>query len=66
MNKSCKDCRRRRCCKDNNGVKYLLVGQDLFDRTVDAKGNENKRFQGNGSFIFDYDYKKTIVPKNLG
>ena len=21
--------------KDNNGVKYLLVGQDLFDRTVD-------------------------------
>ena len=24
--------------KDNNGVKYLLVRQDLFDRTVDAKG----------------------------
>ena len=24
--------------KDNNGVKYLLVCQDLFDRTVDAKG----------------------------
>ena len=23
--------------KDNNGVKYLLVRQDLFDRTVDAK-----------------------------
>ena len=23
---------------DNNGVKYLLVRQDLFDRTVDAKG----------------------------
>ena len=22
---------------DNNGVKYLLVRQDLFDRTVDAK-----------------------------
>ena len=22
--------------KDNNGVKYLLVRQDLFDRTVDA------------------------------
>ena len=24
--------------KDNNGVKYLLARQDLFDRTVDAKG----------------------------
>ena len=23
--------------KDNNGVKYLVVRQDLFDRTVDAK-----------------------------
>ena len=23
---------------DNKGVKYLLVRQDLFDRTVDAKG----------------------------
>ena len=23
--------------KDDNGVKYLLVRQDLFDRTVDAK-----------------------------
>ena len=24
--------------KDNTGVKYLLVRQDMFDRTVDAKG----------------------------
>ena len=24
--------------KDKNGVKYLLVRQDLFGRTVDAKG----------------------------
>ena len=24
--------------KENNGVKYLLVRQDLFDRTVNAKG----------------------------
>ena len=24
--------------KDNNGVKYLLVRQDMFDRTVDAEG----------------------------
>ena len=27
---------------DNNGVKYLLVRQDLFDRTVDAKGMERR------------------------
>ena len=28
--------------KDNNGVRYLLVRQDLFDRTVDAKGMKTK------------------------
>ena len=28
--------------KDNNGVKYLLVRQDMFDRTVDAKGMKTK------------------------
>ena len=28
--------------KDNNGVKYLLVRQDQFDRTVDAKGMKTK------------------------
>ena len=28
--------------KDNNGVKYLLVRQDLFDRTVDAKRMKTK------------------------
>ena len=28
--------------KDNNGVKYLLVRHDLFDRTVDAKGIKSK------------------------
>ena len=28
--------------KVNNGVKYLLVRQDLFDRTVDAKGMKSK------------------------
>ena len=27
---------------DNYGVKYLLVRQDLFDRTVDAKGMKSK------------------------
>ena len=28
--------------EDNNGVKFLLVRQDLFDRTVDAKGMKTK------------------------
>ena len=28
--------------KDNNGVNYLLVRQDLFDRTVGAKGMRTK------------------------
>ena len=28
--------------RENNGVKYLLVRQDLFDRTVNAKGMKTK------------------------
>ena len=28
--------------KSRNGVKFLLVGQDLFDRTVDARGMKEK------------------------
>ena len=28
--------------KDNDGVKFLLVRQDLFDRTVNAKGMKTK------------------------
>ena len=31
--------------KDDNGVKYLLVCQDLFDRTVNAKGMKTKDSQ---------------------
>ena len=31
--------------KKNNGVKYLLVRQDLFDRTVNAKGMKTKDSQ---------------------
>ena len=36
--------------KDNNGVKYILVRQNLFHRTVDAKGMKKK------------DSKETIRP----
>ena len=32
--------------KEDNGVKYLLVHQDLFDRTVNAKGRKTKASQG--------------------
>ena len=31
--------------KENNGLNYLLVLQDLFDRTVNAKGMKTKDFQ---------------------
>ena len=31
--------------KGNNGVKYLLVPQELFDRTVNAKGMKTKDSQ---------------------
>ena len=31
--------------KENNGVKYLLVRQDLFDRTVNARGIKTKDSQ---------------------
>ena len=31
--------------KDNNGVMYPLVRQDLFDRTVNAKGMKTKDFK---------------------
>ena len=29
--------------QENNGVKYLLVRQDLFDRTINAKGMKTKQ-----------------------
>ena len=31
--------------KEKNGVKYLLVRQDLFDRTVNARGMKTKDSQ---------------------
>ena len=49
--------------KDHNGVKYLLVRQEVFGRTVDAKKNENKRFPRNRSCIFDHEYKKELTKK---
>ena len=45
--------------KDNNGVKYLLVRQDLFDRTVDAKGMKTKDSKETVK-----NFSKTITEKN--
>ena len=50
--------------KDIIGVKYLLVRQDLFDGTEDAK--KNKSSHRNNSCIFGYDYEKESTQKSLG
>ena len=51
--------------KDNNGVTYPLVRQDLFDRTVDAKGLKTE-----DSKVMVRAFLSTITkknrPKNLG
>ena len=49
--------------KENNGVKYLLVRQDLFDRTVDAKRMKTKDSQES---LLIHDYKKESTKKELG
>ena len=45
--------------KDNNGVKYLLVRQDMFDRTVDAKKDSKETVK---TFFQKY-YKKESTKK---
>ena len=44
--------------KENNGVKFLLVRQDLFDRTVTAKGTKTKDSHETVKGLFIHDYKK--------
>ena len=51
---------------DNNGVKYLLVRQDLFDKTIYAKGMKTKDFKETVRAFFYYDYKKESTHQNLG
>ena len=41
--------------KENNGVKYLLVRQGLFDRTVDANGTKTKDSRKIGQDKFEND-----------
>ena len=51
--------------KENNGVKYLLVRQDLFDRTVNAKGMKTKDSQ---ETVKDFSsmFTKKNRPKTFG
>ena len=51
--------------KDNNGVKYLLVRQDLLDRTVDAKGMKTKDSRETAKIFFEAITKKNR-PKKIG
>ena len=45
--------------KDNNGIKCLLVRQDMVDRTVDAKGMKTKDSKETVKF-----FSKMITKKN--
>ena len=51
--------------KDNNGVWYLLVRQDLFDRAVDANGMKTKYSKETVRALLSMVTKK-IVSKNFG
>ena len=51
--------------KENNGLKYLVVRQDLFDRTVNAKGLETQDSQETVK-AFSSTITKTNRPKNFG
>ena len=46
--------------KYNIGVKYLLVRQDLFDRTVDAKRMKSKDSKDNIDAFFSMITKKNL------
>ena len=50
---------------DNDGVKYLLNRQELFDRTVDAKGMKTKDSKQTVRAFLTLITKK-IDPKKLG
>ena len=50
--------------KNKNGVKCLLVRQDLFDRTVDGKGKKTKDSKKTVRAIFTMITKKN-QPKNI-
>ena len=49
--------------KENNGVKYLIVRQDLFDRTVNARGMKTKDSQETVKAFSSMVTKKTRPKK---
>ena len=51
--------------EENNGVKFLLIRQDLFDRTVNAKGMETKDSQETVK-AFSSTITKRNRPKKYG
>ena len=51
--------------KSNNGVRYLLVRQDMFHRTVDAKGMKTKGTKETFSAFLTM-IKKRIDEKEIG
>ena len=52
--------------KDNNGVKYHPVRQDLFVGTVDAKGLKTKDSEENVCAFLSMITKKSLPKKKLG
>ena len=52
--------------KENNGVKFFLVREDLFDRTVNVKGMKIRRFRRKCQSVFIHDYTKESTEKKLG
>ena len=52
--------------KENNGVKYLLVRQDLFDRTVNARGMKTKDSQETVKAFSSMITKKNRPKTDLG
>ena len=50
--------------KESNGVKYLLVRQDLFDRTVNAKRMKTKASQETVQALSSMITKRNL-PKNI-
>ena len=51
--------------EENNNVKFLLIRQDLFDRTVDSKGMKTKDSQETAR-SFSTMITKRIVPRKFG
>ena len=52
--------------KENNSVKYLLVRQDLFDRTINAKGMKTKDSQETVTAFSSMITKRNRPKKDLG